>query len=289
MKSVTFWECVKGAWRDGWRFASRRPWLALVVLAIAWLAPYAEAALLPDPVPPLRLVTYLPLGVFELIRAAVFPALAVDAIRFLLLERRLTPAGDDAPAGGAAWRYGVLAYGMIVLFLAIVAAGVSLAVGAVLLQAHYWPAVSINVTALIGGCAIVSIGVAFFVCGRLSLATTHVAAGGALRLRDAWADTRGHCWSVWLTQLLALLPVLAAAGAVCYFGGEARRHGLAPLMEPAGAFVAVCGACVSAACSSWLYARYAGALAGRALPASTASGLHRNAAYVFEPEATASA
>lgn len=288
MKSVTFWQCVKGAWRDGWRFAKHRPWLALAVFAIAWLAPYAEAVLPPDTLPPFRFVTYVPIGAFELMRAAVFPALVVQAVHFLLLERRRAQAEAEMLAVSPAWRYGLLGYGMVVLFVAIVAAVVSLAVGAVLVQAHLWPTLSINVNGLIGASAIVAIGLGFFVCGRLSLLTTHVAAGGNLRLRDAWRDSRGHCWSIWFTQMIALLPVFAVTGAVVFFDDAARRHGFADFMALLGALAAVSGVCVSAACSCWLYTRYAGVLTGRTLPTQAAAEAHRNA-YAFEPEATASA
>ncbi|QGZ66686.1 hypothetical protein [Paraburkholderia acidisoli] len=286
MESVTFWQCVKGAWRDGWRFAMHRPVFTLAVFAMAWLAPYAETVLPPDSIPPFRFMTWLPLGAFELIRAAMFPVLVVQAVHYLLIEQR--DAHAELPDHRHALRYGVLAYGMVVLFLAIIAAGISLAVGAVLVQAHFWPAVWIDVTQFIVASAIMAVVVALFVCGRLSLLTTHVAAGGRLRLRDAWIDTRGHCLSIWFTQMAALLPVIVVASLAIYFADTARRHGFADATTCVLALAAVCGVCVSAACSCWLYTRYAAVLMGRAAPAQAPVEAHR-AAFEFEREAAASA
>ncbi|WP_233888481.1 hypothetical protein [Paraburkholderia flagellata] len=103
MESITLGQCVKGAWRDGWRYLRHRPAFAILLALYTWLSPFAVNALRPDRTPPFRLLTYVPLGVFELMDSALFALLIMHAIRFVLLETDSTNA--QPISGPSYWRF----------------------------------------------------------------------------------------------------------------------------------------------------------------------------------------
>lgn len=261
MESITFGQCVKGAWRDGWRYVRYQPWLVLAVLVMAWFAPFVEAALRPNALPPFRFIAYVPLGIFELLQIALCSALTVQAVRFVLLGRH---AADAEPLiSRNYWRYLGFTYGLILLALACMAAAAALAFGVVILLALFHIDYPVLVPILMGG-GVAAAGVAGFFLGiRLSLLSTHMAIGGAVRFRETWADTRGHCWSIGLTQTIATLPMFAVAYAVVSPRLAMAHHGLAAVGAFGGALAGVGAVCAGAACSAWLYLRYASALARR--------------------------
>ncbi|WP_069263787.1 hypothetical protein [Paraburkholderia nodosa] len=58
MESIILGQCVKGAWRDGWRYFRHHPVFAVLLLPYAWLSSSAVNTLSPDRTPPFRLLTY---------------------------------------------------------------------------------------------------------------------------------------------------------------------------------------------------------------------------------------
>ena len=268
MESVTFHQCVKGAWRDSWRYLQHQPAMALSFLLGAWLSQWIEAVLVPDRTLPFRLITYVPLGVFELLKIALFSVLTIQAMRFVLLEKREVV---EAPFFASSyWRYLGITFGMALVLMIIVILGIALGIGrgstfaviamlAFSLQRH---GVAVLVPVVMGASVAVAVCAGGFLLGRFSLLSTHAAIGGAVRVRDAWADTHGHYWSIVLTQFGALVPVLVVWLLLTALQATARRHGLGAMNGLGAALVYVGTLCVGAACSAWLYRRYANALCG---------------------------
>lgn len=281
MESITLGQCVKGAWRDGWRYLRHRPVFAILLALYAWLSSLAVNALRPDRTPPFRLLTYVPLGVFELMDSALFALLIMHAIRFVLLETDSTNA--QPISGPSYWRFLGCTYGLTMLALMLVGLGMALTMalylGLTILLAHplttattQFPVEARILISIVGAAfVLIGAGISCFVLTRLSLLHTHVAIGGTLRIREGWTDTRGHCWSIWSIQFCAGLPTFAASTVVAASDLASRHHGLASL-NTLNAFGALATALpafgalyIGAPCSAWLYRRYANAL--RASPA----------------------
>ncbi|MCP3723368.1 hypothetical protein M3I53_09505 [Paraburkholderia sp. CNPSo 3272] len=281
MESITFAQCVEGAWRDGWRYLCHRPAFAVLLLPYAWLSSFAVNALRPDRTPPFRLLTYVPLGVFTLLENSLFSLLIIHAIRFVLLDN--DSANAQPISGPSYWRYlgctwglAMLAPVLACLVLALVCLALALYVGVIIAldptgkAAIVQHPVEVRLLIMIvgGGLVLFAGGISCFVLTRLSLLHTHVAIGGTVRIREVWTDTRGHCWSIWLIQLCVGLPTLAASVLVAASGLGTRHPGLASLNIPnlLGTALATFGALyLGAPCSAWLYRRYGNSL--RASPA----------------------
>jgi hypothetical protein len=275
MQTITFRQCVEGAWRDAWRYVHDQRSFVTAIFVIAWFAPFVENALLPDTLPPFRFMTWVPVGVFELLKIALTSILVVQATRHVLLGNR-TAAAD--PLDSRIYcRYLGYSYGLAVLVLAMMALTIALVLGFAFMATLLAPLTPHNNQLLIllpivvGIGSLVGMGVVGFVWTRLSLLATHVAIGGALQVRATWADTRGHCWSIGLTQAVSVLPMVAVSCAVVTCRTSANHHGLAGLCAFGEAVAEVAALCVGAACSAWLYRRYAGALGAQ--PGLTAGAL----------------
>jgi hypothetical protein len=279
MESITLGQCVKGAWRDGWRYFRHRPAFAVLLLPYAWLSSSAMNALRPDRTPPFRLLTYVPLGVFTLLESALFSLLIIHAIRFVLLDN--DSANAQPISGPSYWRYlgctwglAMLAPVLVCLALALVGLALALCVAlmigldpttkAAIVQHPVEARLLIMIVS--AGLVLFAGGISCFVLTRLSLLHTHVAIGGSLRIREVWTDTRGHCWSLWLTQWCAGLPTLAVWGLVAAYELASRHQGLASLntlntfSAPTTTLSAFGALYVGAPCSAWLYRRYANTL-----------------------------
>lgn len=273
MESITFGQCVKGAWRDAWRFVRHRPMLVAVLLVVEWAATLVESVLYPDRTPPFRIIAFVPLGLFVLVMWAVFSVVVVQALRFLLPR---VGEADVAPLSGRAlfdrdyWRYlGVVwAIGVLIFVVLAIAAGVmGVAFSGILLLARHRllslpvmvSALAVPVPALVSACWAM-----FYISARFNLLSTHVAIGGAMRIRDTWADTRGHCWSIWATRTVALLPMTAITSAWNRGGAAVLHHLRSPVFAVLYALAGVVSICVAAGCSAWLYRRYAASLLAKA-------------------------
>ncbi|MCP3716496.1 hypothetical protein [Paraburkholderia sp. CNPSo 3281] len=276
MESITFGQCVKGAWRDGWRYFRHRPVFAVLLPLYAWLSSSVMNGLRPDSTPPFRLLTYVPLGVFTLMDSALFSLLIMHAIRFVLLDND-SPKAQPIPAPsywrflGCTWGLAMLAPLLVCLALVPICLAMALYIGLMIGLAHtakiaivLHPVEARILIAFVGaGLVLFAGGLTCFVLTRLSLLHTHVAMGGTLRIREVWTDTRGHCWSLWLTQWCAGLPtwVLVAA-----YELASRHQGLASLntlntfSAPTTALSAFGALYIGAPCSAWLYRRYANTL-----------------------------
>jgi hypothetical protein len=262
MQAISFGQCVKGAWRDGWRYVRHCPGLVTLMFVLALSTSLIEPMLRPDRRPPFRVIAWLPLGTVEVLKIALFATLTVHAVRFVLLGAR--EADAQSLFSRNYWRYLGLTLAACFFVLVFAAIGLGLGAGVVwLLATRHHLGHPILVPAVMGLCTLVVLGIGFFLLMRLSLLPAHIALGGAMRIRAAWADTRGHCWSIWLTQLVALLPMMVLSGIAVFGEAAARRHGIGGINVVRGAIVNTGTLFVSAGCSAWLYLRYAVTLAAR--------------------------
>lgn len=257
METFTFWGCVRGAWVDGWRYIRRRPVLVMAFFLPSFIAPYIEAILRPAPHLPFRVLVWLPLILFELLRFSFIAALSVDTLRHLLPPEG--PTNREPLFGRSLWRYVGVVCAMLVGMLAIAALVIGFALGVIfvmMLNHVRSPLLSIGVA--IVGASIASGVIGIFLITRLSLLSTHVAIGGTVRIAAAWRDSRGRFWTLWLTQFVATLPFMVIARVTVHptlFLGHPSG-----LMALLGAVDSVVAACVAAACAAWLYRRYAQSL-----------------------------
>ncbi|NIE64156.1 hypothetical protein [Burkholderia sp. Ax-1719] len=257
MNPVTFGQCVKGAWRDGLRYVKAQPVLLLIFCVLAWLTFFAETALVPVDVPPFRLLAYVPYSVFELAKMAVFSTLTIQVTRFALLG---ASASNGPLLSRPFWRYLGLNSALIVSFLIVTACAVALAYGLLLVLARHHVLAPLFVPLMLGGGGAIAACAMIFVYFRLSLLFTHVAVGRELQFRAAWIDTRGHCWSILLTQMVVTCPPSILMWFLSITAGPARQHGWGSVEAALNGAVWVIMLCVGGTCSAWLYRRYAGAL-----------------------------
>ncbi|MCX5539467.1 hypothetical protein M3A49_08175 [Paraburkholderia sp. CNPSo 3076] len=190
MESITFGQCVKGAWRDGWRYFRHRPVFAVLLPLYAWLSSSVMNGLRPDSTPPFRLLTYVPLGVFALMDSALFALLVMHAIRFVLLDND-SPKAQPIPAPnywrflGCTWGLAMLAPLLVCLTLVPLCVAMALCVGLMIGLAHTAKiAIVLHPVEARILIAIVGAGVVLFAGGILFRA--HAAEPAAHACRHRW-------------------------------------------------------------------------------------------------------
>ncbi|PTB22691.1 hypothetical protein C9I57_02730 [Trinickia symbiotica] len=204
-------------------------------------------------------VLLLPLS---LVRFIAMIALPVHVMHDFMQGER--GAGRISIFGKEFWRYCLVALSLgipCVLFALLVIGGSSFA-----LRANGFH--RFQMVAFLLAIACVVFLLAFFVCARFSLLFCHVASGGKIRWRAAWHDTRGHCWRIVTSQFLTGLPVPLAI-VVAFFMARFWVVTLAPESLPyvfslGQSLMLVIALIVGAACSCWLYRRFAATLLNEA-------------------------
>jgi hypothetical protein len=106
------------------------------------------------------------------------------------------------------------------------------------------------------------VGSGIFVRVRLILFYTNTAAGGDIQWRTAWYDTQGHFWAMLAFFILILLPFTIVSGLIVIYlphvfknlNADGLPHDLWILVC---AIIHVIAAVANAACSTWLYRRFA--------------------------------
>ena len=253
MESITFRQCVKGAWQDTWRVTRERPTMVLVFFAV-FLAVYdvqlhmqfavVRAAAAGEAHAAAPLASRL----FVLLQWLTIAVLSVQVMRHALLgceAARLSGFFDRD-----FWRY--LGVGTVMMGLAV-AVG-ALVVGVV---AFLMPKAHVILALVMGG----AVCAALFMFVRLSLLFCHVATGGRICWRAAWDDTHGHFWNMSLTHVVAALPMFGVGLVLLIVENIALSiaglEGAPALLAFGNAFWSVVGGMLGSACSVWLYRRYA--------------------------------
>ncbi|QGZ65338.1 hypothetical protein [Paraburkholderia acidisoli] len=252
---MNFAQCVTGAWVDAWRITRRSPlFIALLVAGVYFLdlersyVRSAHANTLP---------TYAALGVLWALQALLLSIAIVQMHRFVVLDE--PPVSRHAFLGGAYWRHVVVTYGLS--FLAIVV-GI---VACFAFSGLSWAIQSHGPGR--GGVAVFAVVLAWvyaWLSARISLINTQASLGRPLRWRAAWRDTRGNARKIYgtlcvlgVTGGFAALPVILLVFAIAAIFGRNSLHAVAQLFED---LFAVWFALLVAACSAWIYRRFAAEL-----------------------------
>ncbi len=258
MEQISFEQCFKGAWRDAWRSLMNRPGsvLLLIVYLLSCLVQVQmqldAATAGPAGTPALWQATVN--MVCSLVRLAAWVALPVQAARYVLLDPVRARASKFLDRGF--WRY--LGVCLAVFVLAGVMAATSGWLVSALIRALGVRFERAYTVMLVAGLFVVCLT---YLSTRLCLLLAHVAAGGRVRWRQAWRDSRGRFWSLWGSHVMAALP-LSLPVTICFAvlrrvlrgaGGNASAwfFGIASPL----AFTVLL--LVSVSCSAWLYRRYA--------------------------------
>lgn len=258
METITFGQCFKGAWKDAVCATRARPGVALVALALLLLVNYAQLAAAALSVPGAmpghgRAGLIAVSALCALLKMAITFGLPVFVMRHTVLGAAI--ARQRKYFDRAFWRY----FGLSVLFGVgvLIVIAIMVAAGVIARQGF---GVSGRAFVALWMLAGIVIGlVCGFVGVRFSLLFCHAAIGGRIAWRAAWHDTRSHFWSISMTQLVTSLPLIGAVIVVIVgvflYGRTGGNFAYAKVVGDAcWTYV---GTCVSAACSGWLYRRYA--------------------------------
>jgi hypothetical protein len=262
MQSITFGQCIGGAWKDAMRMVVKKPFMLLILLVILACANYVKFSL-----PNAALVgssAWQGAGIsvarlmYTPLHLAVIFGLSVQVIRQSLLGN--SALGSFAFFDESFWRY----VGVNLLTGAI--GGVTALIAVVGIIGASSPGnydlALISAWCLLGLLAVCAF---FFICIRQTVLYCHVAVGGRAGWRIAWSDTRGHFWTIWATLFVAGLPlwVLTVLDliAIRMTGGH---FGISSIwtfsLAITSALGGILGTAVYAAASAWVYRRFASSL-----------------------------
>ncbi|AKM29013.1 hypothetical protein AB870_01010 [Pandoraea faecigallinarum] len=210
MEPITFKQCFKGAWIDGFSALRNRPLLTisiavviLVTLALGTsVKQLAATAAQTGMSAAYRLELALASMGIGLVNVVAFSILAVHTLRHVILGpdiARATPWYRDV--GRYVWASIQIGVGFGVVTAAIMV----IAVLALRVSGHG------NSSALVLTLLVLLICLVVFVAIRLSLILAQIGAGRSKRWRAAWQDTRGHFWSIFGTGVAIALPVIVGA------------------------------------------------------------------------------
>lgn len=252
MEPVTFNQCVRGAWKSARSTTFERPVVALILFVALLLTSYMQAKtnveLGADPSQAANTGLALIGALATLVKSCVIIDVFLFVARHTLLGA--TATHGFAFIDKAFWRY---VGASLLIVLGILAAVVALSLFVVFAfgsrPTWWWPMAVIALAAWL-------IGV------RLSLVFAHIAIGHEIQWRAAWQDSRGHFWSITLTYLVAMLPLIAVALVLAVVYLLAVQHMIsaahhAQLIALGVAVWTYAASSLHAACSAWLYRRYA--------------------------------
>lgn len=262
MEPITFKQCFRGAWRDGFNALRNRPLLCLSV-AVVLLVTSALSLSLKE-----LAITASRSGepaVFQLRLALVsFGVVLVNIVAFSVLAvhvARYTILGPDTARqshwyGRDLWRY--------------LWASIQICVGlfAVWFIAALCAAFALRVAgrgdsyAILGTFFVLLMCALLFVLIRVSLIFPQIGAGRSKRWRAAWLDARGHFWVMLGTTVGTILPLIIAGAimallfaVVLHFMPAATTVVLGTLILQT--VLSIAWVAVATGASGWLYHRFA--------------------------------
>lgn len=257
MQSVTFGQCICGAWKDAMLMVVRKPLMLFILFVILACINYVRS-ILPNATPAgssdwQRAGISVASLLYTLLHCAVIFGLSVQVMRQSLLSK--SAPGLSAFFDESFWRYVGLNFltgglGGVVL---IVMAGI---IGSI--RPNNYDRTLLFAWGLLG---LIAACVFFFICIRQTVLYCHVAVGGRAGWRIAWSDTRGHFWTIWATLILAGLPVWAFT--LFSLVGIYTTRGLVStsiwafptaILSALGGIFSIA---VYAASSAWVYRRFA--------------------------------
>jgi hypothetical protein len=255
-QEIGFKQCVAGAWRDGLRMLRHSPLIVVTSIAVLFFIGIWQNDLTAEPNPHALHVGFAKFG-FVVIHVLTFNAVVFQTLRFILL-------GDQAVTlrsfiGRDFWRYAGLVYGLTFAFLVsflVIVVVLGFTTYALGWRGSFFP--------LVATCICMLLLIWAWIRLRIALLLTHVALGGAIRWRAAWRDTRGHAGGMVAAYLGVTVSMTAAAIVIGLLGAivAAMLHDTrtGPVMLLTREVIVVPATVIAAACSTWIYRRYASEL-----------------------------
>ncbi|SUA93259.1 hypothetical protein [Pandoraea pulmonicola] len=208
MEQITFKQCFKGAWRDGFDALRSRPILCLSIAVIV-LVMFALGVSLKSlalemahdgtPAGP-RIRLGLTSFAVMIVNVVAFTVLALHVYRYVILGPQA--AREAHWYGRDLWRY---LWTVIQIFVGMAVVWVVLVVLAVLAMRSTGRTTSF---ALLGTFFVLLFCGLIYVLVRVQLIYGQIAAGRSKRWRAAWRDSHGHFWAMFGTTLVSVLPLV---------------------------------------------------------------------------------
>ncbi|MDR3399985.1 MAG: hypothetical protein P4M06_20780 [Pandoraea sp.] len=262
MEPITFKQCFKGAWRDGFNALRNRPLLCLTVAVVLLVTSALSVSLkqlalnASQDGEPAIFRLRLALMSFGVVLANIvaFSVLAIHVARYTIL-------GPDAARqshwyGRDLWRY---LWTSIQIFIGVAVVwfiGALCAAFALRSAGHGTSYAALGTFFVLLMCALL------FVVIRISLIFPQIAAGRSKRWRAAWQDSHGHFWVMFGTTIATILPLIVAGvlmtilfGVVLHFMPAATTVVLGTLVLQT--VLSIAWVAVSIGVSAWLYQRFA--------------------------------
>ncbi|ALS61395.1 hypothetical protein [Pandoraea norimbergensis] len=208
MEPITFKQCFKGAWRDGFNALRSRPLLSITIAVVMLVATALNASVKQLTLmmaqsggsPGLRLGLAILALVLTLVIMFSFAVLSVHVYRHTILG---ADAARQTPwYGRDLWRYVWMAIQIGLALCVVITLALLVAVFALRAAGMSDSRAAISTFTALLLCALV-----FFIV-RMSLIFAQVSVGRAKRWRAAWDDTRGHFWVMLGTGIVTVLPLL---------------------------------------------------------------------------------
>ncbi|VVE10419.1 hypothetical protein [Pandoraea terrigena] len=265
MEPITFKQCFKGAWRDGFNALRQRPWLCLAI-AVVFLATSGLSVSLDqlartasqtgEPAMYRLRIALMSFGVF-FANIVAYAVLVIHVFRYTILGPDATRQGRWY--GRDLWRY---LWTSTQVFVGIAAAWLVIALGAALAMratGHSNSYAGLATFCVLLLCALL------YVLIRVSLIFAQIGAGRSKRWRAAWQDSRGHFWTMLGTTVGTVLPLIVVGVVVTSMFVALLRAMPAAKTVALGMLalqtvLSVIGIAVSTGASAWLYRRFANQL-----------------------------
>ncbi|MEQ5840476.1 hypothetical protein N0A02_13675 [Paraburkholderia acidicola] len=278
MESITIGQCFRGAWKDAVSALRYRPLVVFIIFAALVVISYVQNALTLLISSPVVMVMatygtwtiYLLTAILSVTQLCAFVGLSMQVQRYTVL-------GADAARSAAFfdrrfWKF--IGVSLLLWFLFVVATGAGF--NALVLMLSFGSSsdqgfLADRATDLASSAGMLALFVVgLFVSIRLSLLPCHVATGtgGRMLWRAAWHDTRDHVWKIAATYLVTGLPMLVIPIVYAVFKGvyiaTLLGYGMGDsivfCLSVVEALWMVFAIALGAACSAWVYRRFASAL-----------------------------
>jgi hypothetical protein len=259
METITLGRCFKGAWCDAVALIARRPLLlfavyvllfAVNVMVIQAASSQATAAAVGQAPKP-GLQHFVQMSIIMVVQSLTFSLLVVQGIRYVVLGK--DAVGVMGVLDKGFWRYLGLGWLFGLVIVMVTTIGVLLFVLTSMPASGSTWAIWSTFIALLG-CAVL------FVFSRSTLLFSHAALNRKADWPATWRASRGHFWSIFLTQWVVGLPFIIVGIVLGVIGIVLRHHAsaegftivLAALRTVIGELLVL----VVGTTAGWLYRRY---------------------------------
>ncbi|VVE87196.1 hypothetical protein [Pandoraea bronchicola] len=262
MEPITFKQCFKGAWRDGFNALRNRPLLCLTIAVVLLVTSALSVSLKQlaltasqsgEPAVFRLRLALMSFGVVS-VNIVAFSVLAIHVMRYTILGPAAARQGHWYRRD--LWRY-LWTSIQVCVSIAVVWFIAAFCVALALRAAGHG-----NSYAALGTFFVLLMCALLFVVIRVSLIFPQIGAGRSKRWRAAWQDSRGHFWAMFGTTFVTILPLIAAGvimtilfGVVLHYIPTATTVVLGTLILQT--VLSIAWIAVATGVSGWLYHRFA--------------------------------